>query len=79
MSTFKLCKLSLLRHLVTSKWVFRVKYTSLDLVNRFKAHLVACEFTQIEDIDYDETFTPTLHYESLRLLLFLVIKNNWQI
>ena len=79
MSTFKLHELSLSKHLVTLKWVFRVKYMSSDLVNRFKAHLVTHKFTQIKDIDYDETFTPTLHYESLRLLLFLVIKNNWQI
>ena len=79
MSTFKLHELSSSRHLVTLKWVFRIKYMSSGLVNRFKAHLVACEFTQIKDIVYDEMFTPTLHYKSLRLLLFLAVKNNWQI
>ena len=79
MGTFKLRELPPSRHLVTLKWVFRVKYTSSGLVNRFKARLVARGFTQIEGIDYDETFAPTLHYESLRLLLFLAVENNWQI
>ena len=79
MSTFKLYELSSSKHLVTLKWVFRVKYMLSGLVNRFKAHLVARGFTQIKDIDYNEMFTLTLCYESLRLLLFLAVKNNWQI
>ena len=79
MSTFKLCKLSLSRRLITSKWVFKVKYTLSGLVNQFKAYLVAHEFMQIEDIDFDETFASILWFESLHLLLFLIIQHNLQI
>ena len=60
MNTFKLCKLSLSRRLIISKWMFKVKYTLSDLVNWFKAHLVTYEFMQIEDVDFDETFAPIL-------------------
>ena len=60
MSTFKLCKLLSSRRLIILKWVFKVKYTLSDLVNWFKACLVAHEFTQIEGVDFDEIFAPTL-------------------
>ena len=60
MSIFKLCKLLLSRRLIILKWVFKVKYTLSDLVNQFKAHLITCEFTQIEDIDFNKTFAFTL-------------------
>ena len=53
---------------VTSKWVFKIKYTSNDLIDRFKACLVTREFSQQYEIDYEETFTSTLHFKSLRLL-----------
>ena len=79
MSMFELCELSAFRNLITLKWVFKVKYTLSELVNQFKAHLVAHEFTQIEGVDYKETFTLTLHFESLRLLLFLTVELNFHI
>ena len=79
MSMFELCELSAFRNLITSKWVFKVKYTLSELVNQFKAHLVAHGFTQIEGVDYEEMFTLTLHFESLRLLLFLTVELDFHI
>lgn len=56
-------------NIITSKWVFKVKYTSSGLIDRYKARLVAQGFSQIHGIDYEETFAPTLRMESLRMLL----------
>lgn len=56
-------------NVITSKWVFKVKYTSSGLIDRHKARLVARGFTQVYGIDYEETFAPTLRMESLRILL----------
>ena len=59
--------------------MFKVKYTLSDLINQFKAHLVAHKFTQIEDIDFNKTFASILQFKSLHLLLFLIIQHNLQI
>ena len=56
-------------NIITSKWVFKVKYTSTGHIDRYKARLVARGFSQVQDIDFEETFSPTLRLESFRMLL----------
>lgn len=58
--TWEYCKRPRDQNIVTSKWIFKVKYTYNNLVNRYKARLVARGFTQVFGIDYDKTFAPTL-------------------
>ena len=48
---------------------FKVKYTPSGLIDCFKAHLVARGFSQQYGVNYEETFAPTLHFDSLRMLL----------
>jgi Reverse transcriptase (RNA-dependent DNA polymerase)/Integrase core domain/gag-polypeptide of LTR copia-type/GAG-pre-integrase domain len=62
------------RKAVKSKWVFKRK---LDL--RFRARVVAKGFTQIFELDYNETFSPVARFESLRLLLALAALEDWEI
>lgn len=56
-----------------------MKYTASNLVDRYKARLVAQGFTQIFGIDYEETFSPTLRHESLRMLLSLAAFYEFEI
>ena len=62
---------------IGSKWIFKVKYDENGSVSRFKARIVARGFSQIEGVDYNETYSPTLKMESLRYLLAFAHEKNY--
>ena len=62
------------RKAVKSKWVFKLKADG-----HYHTRLMAKGFTQIPGIDYDETFSPVAHFDSIRLLLALAALENWEI
>ncbi|KAJ8709817.1 hypothetical protein PYW08_000038 [Mythimna loreyi] len=57
---------------VNCKWVYKKKLNSDNSV-RFRARLVAKGFTQLEGIDYKETFSPVLKYSTLKLLFAISV------
>jgi hypothetical protein len=59
-------------NLVSSKWVFDVKYNTDRSVNKFKARLVARGFSQKYGVDFEDTFAPTARYDTLRALMAIV-------
>ncbi|KAL7589489.1 hypothetical protein Lser_V15G40850 [Lactuca serriola] len=50
-----------------TRWVYRNKVDKDGIITRNKARLVAQGFTQIESIDYGETFAPVAHIEAIIL------------
>ena len=59
---------------VDSKWVFKIKVEGGK--TRFKARLCARGFMQKKGIDFFETFSPVVRYDSLRVLLAIVASRN---
>jgi hypothetical protein len=49
------------------------------LDGRKKAQLVAKGFSQVEGIDYDEIFSPVVHFKSVRILFSIAALENWYI
>ena len=45
----------------------------------YKARLVARGFTQVYGLDYDETHAPVTWLETIRLLLGIAAKKDWEI
>lgn len=56
-------------HVISTRLVFAVKPDSQNRVERFKARFVARGFSQVDGIDYHETYSPTVNRKSVRLLL----------
>ena len=57
------------KKVVKAKWVLRRKLLLGGKLDKLKARIVAKGFTQREGIDYDETFSPTVRFESIRLMV----------
>ncbi|KAK0573378.1 hypothetical protein LWI29_007216 [Acer saccharum] len=56
-------------NVIGTKWIFRNKSDEDGNIVRNKARLVAQGYSQIEGIDFEETFAPVARLESIRLLL----------
>ncbi|PNX91661.1 hypothetical protein L195_g047794, partial [Trifolium pratense] len=56
-------------NVIGTKWVFKNKSDENGVVTRKKARIVAQGYTQVEALDFDETFVPVAILESIRLLL----------
>ena len=59
------------KHIIGTKWIFHSKIDEEGNVVRNKARLVAQGYSQMEGVDYDETFVPVARMESIRILLAL--------
>lgn len=61
---------------IDTKWVFKILRDAEGSIIRFKAILCARGFMQREGVDYSETFSPVVRYDSLRVLLAIITEEN---
>jgi hypothetical protein len=54
---------------VGTKWVFHNKQDKFGVVTRNKARVVVKGYSQVEDLDFEETFAPVDRLEAIYILL----------
>jgi transposase InsO family protein len=77
--TWELTNLPNGANLVGSKWVFRIKKDATGRVVRYKAQLVAQGFSQVEGVDYFDTYAPVARLSSIRTILALAARLNLEL
>ena len=63
------------RSVVKNRWVFTIKKDAVGTL-RYKARLVAKGYSQVQGIDYKETYSPVVKIDSLKILFTLAVKKK---
>ena len=80
--TWELVPLPAGKRVIDTKWVFKVKKKPDGSLDRFKSRLVARGYKQRKFEDYNETYSPVIRFESIRILLSIAAHLDleiWQI
>jgi hypothetical protein len=67
------------QNVIGTKWVFRNKQDEDGVVTKNKARLVAKGYTQVEGLDFGETYAPVARLEAIRILLAFATHHNFKI
>jgi hypothetical protein len=65
--------------MISTKWVFRNKQDENGVITRNKARLVAQGFTQVEGLDFEETYAPVARLEAIQMLLAYAAHHNFKL
>jgi hypothetical protein len=61
------------------RWVYVAKADAEGHVARFKARLVIHGFRQRYGVDYYETYSPVVRYDSIRAILYYDVRRRWSV
>jgi len=78
-NTWIIVKLPKDKHVVGSRWLYKIKFNSYGSIDRYKSCLIAQGYTQTFSIDYKETFAPVVKMSIVSVLLLVYVNNRWLI
>ena len=66
-------------YVIGTKWIFKNKIDEDGEIIRNKSRLVAQGYTQVEGVDFDESFSPVARLESIRILMSIACTMNFKL
>ena len=66
-------------HVIGTKWLFKNKTDEDGEIIQNKSRLVAQGYTQVEGVDFDESFAPVARLESIRILMSIACTMNFKL
>jgi hypothetical protein len=67
------------KSVISSKWLYKIKYVADGSIEKYKARFVARGFSQREGVNYNETFAPVARYTSKRSVISIAAEMGWKI
>jgi hypothetical protein len=64
---------------MTSRRLYKLKHVADGSIEKYKARFLALGFSQVEEVDYDETFVPVSRYTSIRAVISIAAEMGWKI
>jgi hypothetical protein len=74
-----LVELPIGRNPIGNKWVFKKKLNAKGKVEKYKARLVAKDYSQVEGIIFGEIFSPVAKLNSIRFLLSVDVAFDFEV
>ena len=59
--------------------MFRTKVFIYGSIYKYKARMVAKCFSQVQGVDYHETFAPVAKMDSIRIVLAISASKHWEV
>ena len=75
--TWELVPITPKQNVVGCKWIFRTKYLPDGSIDRYKARLVTKGFTNIQEFDFHDTFSPVVKPTTVTIVLSLAVTHGW--
>ena len=78
-NTWKLVSLSDGKKIIGLKWIYKTKFNTDGSILKHKARIVAEGYSQLQGMDYDETFSPIARMETVMMLVVVAAHHKWEI
>ena len=78
-ATWELVSLPPGRKLVQCNCVYRTKVAANGSNCKYKVQILAKGFSQVQGVDYHETFAPMEKMDSIRLVLAIAASKHWEV